>query len=121
MQSVHLIRTNTVRHVGMGLAVAVLIAATTSTLASFAASSPGSDLAPVRGAEVVIDLIQGQETLLWSALTGTVTKVHTVGWPSSDGTHELGGAVSLERPESGPVGIIDFGEKPMSMTFEVDG
>lgn len=121
MQNVHLIRSETFRHVGWGLAVALLIAATTTTVATFSASSPGADLNPMRGAEIVIDLIQGQETVLWSSLTGTVTSVHTVGWPSGDDTHELGGAVMLERPENGLIGVVDLGEKPMSMTFEVDG
>jgi hypothetical protein len=107
--------------VGLGLAAAILIAAAGTSLASFQAASTGSDLKPLSGAEAVIDLIQGHETILWSSLTGTVTNISTVGWPSSDGTYELGGDLMLERPENGTVGIVDFGEKPMSMTFQVNG
>ena len=121
MQRVTLFHTNTVRLVGLGLAAAILIAAAGNSLASFHAISTGSDLKPLSGAEAVIDLIQCRETILWSSLTGTVTNIHTIGWPSSDGTHELGGALMLERPEDGTVGVVDFGEKPMSMTFEVNG
>ena len=120
MQNVHLMETSNFRHVGPGLAAAILIAAISTTLAPFAASTPGSDLSPRAGADKVIDLIQGQETVLWSALTGNVINIETVGWPSTDGTHELGGAVMMERPENGSVGIVDSGEKPMTMTFEVD-
>jgi hypothetical protein len=119
MQSVTLFPTNIVRHLGVVLAAAVLIAAAGASFASFQAASPGSDLSPLSGAETVIDLIQGHETILWSALSGTVANVRTEGWPSSDGTHELGGALMLEAPENQLVGIVNFGEKPMSMTFQI--
>ncbi len=121
MPKVTLFQTNIVRLVGLGLAAAILIAAAGTSFASFEAASTGSDLKPLNGAETVIDLIQGRETILWSSLTGTVTNIRTVGWPSSDATHELGGALMLEHPEDGTVGIVDFGEKPMSMAFEVNG
>ena len=117
MHSVTLFQTNTVRHLGVVLAAAVLIAAAGTSFANFQATSPGTDLKPLNGAEAVIDLIQGQETILWSALSGTITNVKTVGWPSSDGTHELEGALMLEVPANQLVGIVDFWEKPMSMTF----
>ena len=74
----------------------------------------------VGGAEAVIDLIQGTKTILWSSLTGTVTNIRTVGWPTDDGTHQLGGALTLVRPTDGDVGIVNFGEKPMSMTFNIE-
>ena len=106
------------RHVGLGVMAAILIAAVAATSASFQASSPGSDLKPVGGAETIIELIQGQHSILWSALTGPVTQIETVGWPSTDGTHELGGALMLKRPD-GNVGVVEFGEKPMSMTFDI--
>ena len=120
MQNVTPFQSNAIRLVGLGLAAVVLIAAAGSSLASFQATSPGSNLKAVGGAELVIDLIQGQETILWSTLTGPVTNIRTVGWPTNDGTDELGGALMLERPADGTVGIVDFGEKPMSMTFGVN-
>ena len=106
------------RLVGIGLA-ALLTAAAFSTTALFSAPSPGSDLEPVGGAEMIIDLVQGQETILWSSLAGTVNSLKVVGWPSNDGTHELGGAMAIERPVDGQAGIIDFGEKPMAVEFDV--
>ncbi len=109
------------RLVGLGLAGILLTAAAFSTTALFKAPLPGSDLNPVGGAEKVISLIQGQETVLWTALTGTVGSYQVLGWPTSDGTHDLGGALVLERPESGSAGVIDFVEKPMSIEFNVDG
>ena len=121
MHTVTLFQTNTVPHLGVVLAAVVLIAAAGASFASFQATSPGSDLRPLSGAETVIDLIQGHETVLWNALSGTVVNIRTVGWPSSDGTHELGGALMLEVPEQSSVGIVDLGEKPMSMTFEING
>lgn len=110
---------NSARLVGLGLAALLTIAAALPTTALFSATSPGSDLEPVGGAEMIIDLIQGQETILWSSLGGMVNSYKVVGWPLDDGTHELGGALVLERPVSGQAGIIDFGEKPMTVEFDV--
>ena len=109
------------RLVGLGLAGILLTAAAFSTTAFFSAPAPGSDLNPVGGAEKVISLIQGQETVLWTALTGTVSSYQILGWPTSDGTHNLGGGLVIERPESGSAGVIDFGEKPMSIEFSLEG
>ena len=120
MQRATPFQTNAIRLVGLGLAAVILIAAAGTSFVSFQAASPGLDLKPVRGAEAIIDLIQGNEAILWSSLTGNVANIRTVGWPSDDGTHELGGALMLERPENGKVGIISFGEKPKSMTFDVN-
>lgn len=119
MQNVTFLHTKIIRLVGLGLAAAVLITAAGTSFANFQAVSKGSDLKPSNGAEAVIDLIQGHQTVLWSSLAGSVTTIRTVGWPSGDSTHELGGALTLERPDTGLVGIVDFGEKPMSMTFEL--
>lgn len=120
MQSVTLFHTSKIRLVGLGLAAALLIAAAGNSVATFQAATPGSDLRPIGGAEAVIDLIQGNKTILWSSLTGNVTNIRTVGWPIDDGTHQLGGALTLVRPTDGEVGIVNFGEKPMSMTFNID-
>jgi hypothetical protein len=35
--------------------------------------------------------------------------------------NELGGAVMIERPVDGSAGVVDFGEKPRSLSFEIDG
>lgn len=109
------------RLIGIGLAALLTMAAALSTTATFQADTPGSNLEPVNGAEFLIDLVQGQETMLWSSLTGQVTAFEIAGWPSTDGEHELGGALMIERPEDGLAGVIDTGEKPMSAVFEVVG
>ena len=109
------------RLIGVGLAGLLIMAAALSTIALFRATAPGSDLRPVGGAETVIDLIQGQETLLWSSIKGTVSSYTVLGWPSSVGEHDLGGAMVVERPADGSAGVIDFGEKPMSVEFDVAG
>ena len=41
------------------------------------------------------------------------------GWPVEIGDTELGGGLVIGRPEDGSVGVIDFGEKPMSVRFEL--
>lgn len=116
-----MLQATTRRVVGVGLAAAMTIAAAFSTTAFFSAPSPGADLAPVNGAELIIDLIQGQEHLLWSSISGTVETVTVIGWPTSDEEHELGGALLIERPENGLAGTIDFGEKPMTAKFDISG
>lgn len=103
------------------MAALLTIAATVSTTASFGAPTPGSSLQPLNGAELVIDLVQGQETLLWSSLGGQVNVHEVIGWPTSDGQHDLGGALMMEKPENGLVGVIDTGERPMSAVFELAG
>ncbi|MEE8405855.1 MAG: hypothetical protein V3S32_01755 [Acidimicrobiia bacterium] len=111
--------TITVRLVGIGLAGLLTVAAAFSTTALFEASSPGSDLEAVGGAEMIIDLVQGRKTLLWSSLSGIVTGYTVLGWPTSVDGHDLGGAVMLAKPENGSAGVIDFGEKPMSASFDL--
>lgn len=109
------------RIAGLGMAAILTIAATFSATATFESSEPGLGLEPVGGAGSLISLIQGQEHILWSALTGTVTSYLVVGWPSQSGDVELGGALMIERPENGSTGVIDFGERPMSLEFELNG
>ena len=121
MQSVTTDTLGATRLIGLVLAAATLIAASHISFASFEAASPGSDLAPVGGAESLITLIQGEETILWTAVNSVVTKVTTIGWPVSDGTHELGGALVIDNVAGANTGIVDFGEKPMSMDFELAG
>jgi hypothetical protein len=109
------------RLVGIGLAGFLTVAAAFSTSALFQAPSPGSNLDPVNGAELIIDLIQGQEALLWSSLSGTVTSYTVLGWPSRVDGQDLGGALMIDKPESNSAGVIDLGEKPMSVDFDVSG
>lgn len=109
------------RLLGISLAGLLTVAAAFSASAVFQAPSPGSNLEPVNGAELVIDLIQGQETLLWSSLSGAVTSYTVLGWPSTAGGHDLGGAMMIDNPENGLAGVIDLGEKPMSVDFDVSG
>ena len=106
------------RLVGLGLAAVLTVATAFATTAVFQAPAPGADLKPVGGAEAIIDLIQGQETVLWSSLAGTVVRYTAVGWPVSDGVHDLGGALVISEVNAN-VGVIGLGEKPMSTTFEV--
>ncbi|MFV1962415.1 MAG: hypothetical protein ACC658_11355 [Acidimicrobiia bacterium] len=108
------------RLVGIGLAGFLTVAAAFSTSALFQAPSPGSNLDPVNGAELIIDLIQGEEALLWSSLSGTVTSYTVLGWPSRVDGQDLGGALMIDKPENGSAGVIDLGEKPMSVDFDVD-
>lgn len=109
------------RVLGIGLAGLVTVAAAFSTSALFQAPAPGSTLQPVNGAELVIDLIQGQEAVLWSTLSGNVTSFTALGWPSRVDGHYLGGALMIEKPENGVAGVIAFGERPMSVEFDLSG
>jgi len=111
--------TITLRLLGIGLAGLLTVAAAFSTTALFQASSPGSNLEAVSGAEMIIDLVQGQRTLLWSSLSGTVAGYTVLGWPSSVDGHDLGGALMIANPENGLAGVIDFGEKPLAASFDV--
>jgi hypothetical protein len=100
-----------------GLAVALAI----SMSATFQASRPGADLAPTNGAASLIQILQGNQNVLWTSLSGNVTSYVVQGWPSQAGDNELGGALMMERPADGSVGVIDFGEKPMTLEFQLEG
>jgi hypothetical protein len=108
----------TIRNISLALAALVLAAAAV-TSASFLAEHPGADLSPLAGAENVIHILQGNETILWTSLSGSVNSYRVTGWPSQAGGNELGGALVIERPEDGFGGVIDFGEKPMTLSFEL--
>jgi hypothetical protein len=113
-------RVTSIRTIALGLTLLLTVAAGFATSATFQAASPGADLEPVGDAAGVIDLIQGQQHLLWSSLTGTVTSHTTVGWPSSDGDVELGGGLTIERTADGSAGVIEVADKPMTVSFELD-
>lgn len=89
------------------------------SVAVFAAGGPGEHLSPVGRAAEQIDLIQSGESILWSALSGTVAAVRTIGWPVSDGAHDLGGALVIEDPVDPLAGTVNIGEPPMTVEFEL--
>jgi hypothetical protein len=105
----------------LALAALALLAATTAGTAMFQSSAPGRDLAPVGGAEALVDLLQSNGALLWTSLAGPVTEITVQGWPVVNGDVELGGALVMERPEDPTAGTINLGEAPMTATFEVGG
>ncbi|HUF95961.1 MAG TPA: hypothetical protein VMO52_07750 [Acidimicrobiia bacterium] len=104
------------------MAVALLaLAAASMTTARFVADHPGADLNPIADAGELISLIQGQEHLFWSSQSGPVTQITVWGWPVSDGEVELGGGISITRLDGGTnSGIINTGDKPRAVSFEVE-
>jgi hypothetical protein len=114
-------QSNFIHRAGISLAALTIIAAAFSASALYEAPAPGLDLEPVAGAEKVIDLVQGESAILWTALAGDVTSYLVLGWPETHGEVELGGALVLERPEDGGAGVIEFGDKPMSIEFTLGG
>ncbi|HSO49015.1 MAG TPA: hypothetical protein VLS86_00595, partial [Acidimicrobiia bacterium] len=107
-----------IRTTSLALGV-VATALALSAGALFQASSRGADLAPIAGAETLVRVLQENQNVLWTSLRGNVTSYVVQGWPSSSGDTELGGAMMMERPASGEAGVIDFGEKPMTLRFEI--
>ena len=114
MPSTPVVRTTSLALAGLVIALAL------STTAMFQASRPGADLAPTSGAESLIQILQGNQNVLWTSLSGNVTSYVVQGWPTKTGDTELGGALMMERPVDGSAGVIDFGEKPMSLEFQID-
>lgn len=113
-------RVPAVRTTSLALA-AVAAALLLSAGALFQAPRPGADLAPSGGSENLIQLLQGNQNIVWTSLSGNVTSYVVQGWPSTSGANELGGALMMERPSDGEAGVIEFGEKPMTLRFEIDG
>ncbi|MGH3651005.1 MAG: hypothetical protein ACRDU9_09890 [Acidimicrobiia bacterium] len=109
------------RLAGLGLATLMTLAAAGGTVAVFTAGGPGEKLSPVDGADLLVTITQSQDSVLWTSLAGNVSAVQTLGWPSTDGVHELGGALVIESPENPLAGAINIGEKPMSIEFEIGG
>jgi hypothetical protein len=87
---------------------------------TFRAPGPGLPLQPLGGAVDVIRLVQGEQSILWTALEGDVDTYRVQGWPVGSGGVELGGAVMIERV-SGDAGIVAFGERPMTLEFQMAG
>ena len=113
-------RAPAVRHTSLTLAV-VAAALAVSASALFQAPQPGADLAPTGGSENLIQILQGNQSIIWTSLSGSVSSYVVQGWPSTSGANELGGAMTMERPLNREAGVIEFGEKPMTLRFEVAG
>ena len=111
---------NTQRLAGWGLATILTLSAAGGAAAVWVAGGPGENLYPTKGANLIVELTQVNNTLLWSSLRGNVSLVETTGWPSTDGTHDLGGALVLEKPSNPLAGTINIGEKPQSVAFDLD-
>ena len=99
---------------------AMLTLAAGGAAAVFAAGGPGENLSPLNGAEKLVEITQVSNSLVWTSLAGNVSLVETRGWASSDGTHDLGGALVIERPVNPLAGTVNIGEKPESVTFSFD-
>ena len=110
-----------VRNLATFGAVLLLAAASLGSTALFSADRPGAELGPVDGAEEVVQILQGNQTVLWSALSGSVGMYRVEGWPVTANGNDLGGALVIERPADGSAGVIDFGEKPKSIVFDIEG
>ena len=109
------------RNLTVAAAALVLAAASFAGTALFQADRPGADLTPMGNAGDVVQILQGNRNMLWTSLSGAVTSYRVEGWASTVDGNELGGAVVIERPADGTAGAIDFGEKPKSVSFELDG
>jgi hypothetical protein len=90
------------------LAALLLMAASIGGTALFRAASPGDDLRPVDGAGSMVQVLQGNRTVLWTALSGSVSMYRVEGWPVTVGDNDLGGAVMMEQPADGTAGVIEF-------------
>jgi len=110
-----------VRNLAAVAVVLLLTAASLGSTALFSADRPGADLRPVDGAEELVQVLQGDRTVLWTALSGSVGLYRVQGWPVSADGNDLGGALVIERPADGSAGVIDFGEKPKSIGFDIEG
>ena len=91
------------------VAVALLLmAASVGGTVLFRSEAPGADLEPIDGAGSVVQVLQGNRTVLWTALSGSVSMYRVEGWPVTIEDNDLGGAVVIERPVDGTAGVIDF-------------
>jgi hypothetical protein len=114
-------RVITHRLTGLGMAAALTLTAAGGAVAVYAAGGPGESMSPIGGADQLVRLTQSNSAVLWTSVAGNITTIKTLGWPSSDGTHDLGGALVIEAPENPTAGAINIGEKPQSVTFEIAG
>lgn len=103
---------------GLGLAALLTLTAAGGAVAVFSAGGPGETVTPTDGADLLVSLVQSNESILWTSLAGNISTVKTVAWPSSDGVHDLGGALVIEAPENPTAGTVNIGEMPMSVEFD---
>jgi hypothetical protein len=97
----------------------LLTAATVGATATFSADRPGANLAPVDEAASMVEILQGNRTILWTALSGSVASYQVEGWPVTIDGNDLGGALVIERTGDSSAGVIDFGEKPRTLRFDL--
>lgn len=105
------------------LIAVVLIAITTASAGSVSWSSPapGEPLQPAdASAADAIHLLQEGDTVVWTSQRGTVSVVTTLGWPSTAGDDELGGAMVVEAFYR-TTGTLTVGEPPKSVSFQFEG
>jgi hypothetical protein len=112
-------RVITHRLAGLGMAAVLTLMAAGGAVAVYAAGGPGESMSPVGGADRLVRLTQSNSSVLWTSMAGNVSTIETLGWPSSDGTHDLGGALMIEAPRNPTAGAINIGEKPMSVAFSL--
>ncbi|MGH8870582.1 MAG: hypothetical protein ACRDWS_01215 [Acidimicrobiia bacterium] len=108
------------RNLSLAAAALLLAAASLGATAVFQADRPGADLTPLDGADEMVQILQGNGAVLWTSLSGAVSSYRVEGWATTIDGNELGGALVIERPADGSAGVIEFGEKPKSVGFEVD-
>lgn len=113
-------RVITHRLAGLGLAGLIALATAGGAVATFTAGGPGENMRPTNEADHLISLVQSQDSVLWTSLAGNVSVVKALGWPSSDGAHDLGGALMMETPSNPTAGTMNLAEKPMSVEFELE-
>lgn len=108
------------RNLMLSLAALTMVAASFPATTVFVADWPGANLGPIGGADQMIEILQGNQTILWSSLSGSVASYRVEGWPETIDGNDLGGALVIERTGDTEAGVIDFGEKPRSLTFQID-
>lgn len=113
-------RVITYRLAGLGMAAVLTLTAAGGAVAVFAAGGPGESMSPIGGADLLVRLTQSNSSALWTSVAGNISTIETLGWPSSDGIHDLGGALVIEAPDNPTAGAINIGEKPMSVTFDFE-
>ena len=106
------------RTLALAAAAILLVAASFTGTALFEADRPGAELTPAGNAAEMVQILQGNRTVLWTSLSGSVASYRVQGWASTVDGNELGGAVIVERPDDAGAGLIDFGERPRSVSFE---
>ena len=109
------------RNLSLSIAGILLAAASVTHSAVFQSDHPGADLAPVGNAAGMIEILQGNGTILWTSLAGPVHTIRVEGWPIVVDESQLGGALVIQRATDATAGVVDFGERPRSLRFDSSG